>query len=121
MYVSVPSSLLIVRSTCGVGVSVSVAVLLPVFVSVVPDGGDTVTVFVIAPVADEKMAIVCVKVSVPPLGMSAVVLMPPTPETAPVTDAPPVDETKTQVPLDACAGNVSKIDAPVTSLGPLLV
>ena len=39
------------RSTCGVSVSMSVALLLAEFVSVVPSGAVTVAVFVIEPVA----------------------------------------------------------------------
>src|SRR5437660_5009030 len=48
---ALPSSFVIETSTCGVSVSVSVAVLLAAVVSVTPAGGASVTLLAIEPVA----------------------------------------------------------------------
>jgi hypothetical protein len=52
--------LVTLRSTCGFGVSVSVAVLFPGVGSVVPGGGATLTVFTRLPVAPDAMFAVTV-------------------------------------------------------------
>ena len=48
-----PSVFVIDKSPCGVSVSASVALLLPLFVSVNVPGAETVAVFDNVPVADE--------------------------------------------------------------------
>src|SRR5262249_21123520 len=113
------------RLATGTGVSVSVAVLLPGTVSVVPGGGVTVTLLVWLPVAGEAKGTVWVDVRLDPAGRFTVVLSPPVPLLAPATLAPPVAEPATNAQLVPLAvepgGSVSTREAALTALGPLLL
>src|SRR5689334_5832691 len=105
-----------VRSATGKGVSVSVA---GVGVgSGVPGGLTDVTVLTRLPVALEAMLAVTVKVAVPPLSRLITALMLPLPLAGPLE---PAEYTAVHVSLDTCAGIVSLIVTPATSLGPTLV
>ena len=68
VYVGVPSVLVILKSACGLGVSVSDALLLPGVGSVVPTGTATVAVLTKLPVTFDCIFKVMVYVAVPPTG-----------------------------------------------------
>src|SRR5229473_3294657 len=112
-----PSVLVMLRSACGVSVSVSVAVLLPGVGSVVPAGAVTLAVLLRLPVAEAEMLAVTVNVAVPPFARLTVVLMLPVPLVAPQLAA----GAHVQLALLMPAGSASVTVAPVTALGPALL
>ena len=75
--------------------SVSVAVLGPGPLSVVPLGGVTTTLLVSSAVSEEANCTVCLKVRLDPEGRLTVVLRAPLPLLLPATVAPPVAERAT--------------------------
>src|SRR5260370_1190951 len=107
----------VLRSDCGVRVSVSVAVLLPGVGSVVPAGAATLAVLLRLPVAEAEMFAVTVNVAVPPFARLTVVLMSPVPLVTPQLAA----GAHVQLALLMPAGSVSVTVAPVTALGPPFV
>lgn len=107
------------RSACGVRLSVSVAELLAVLVSVMPEGTATLAVLAREPVAVETRVAVRLKVAVPPERILTVLLMLPEPEA--VVQEEPLEAVQVQVAPDKAAGKVSLTVAPTTSPGPLLV
>src|SRR5436305_5622570 len=99
------------RSACGINVSVSVAELLPGVGSVVPAGAATFAVLLRLPVAEAEMLAVTVKVAVAPLARLTVVLMLPDPLVVPQFAA----GAHVQVSLVTIPGNMSVTVAPVTA------
>src|SRR5438094_449288 len=103
-----------VKSACGVSVSVSVELLLSKLGSVTPLGGGTVAVLLRLPVAAGSMValsrneVLAPEARVPRTILSFLGWQPPTPTLFPYT------------PLFR-SGSVSLTVAPVTELGPLLV
>ena len=82
---SEPSSFVMASCTVGCGLLVSVAVaVLPA----VPSGGETVTVFVMSPVASDLMFTVNRNVAVPPTARLIVSFSAPTPLAGPVEPTP---------------------------------
>src|SRR5689334_2585666 len=106
------------RSACGFGVSVSVAVLLPGVGSESPAGTDTVAVLTRLPEAPAEILQTAVKVAVLPTGRLTVALILPTPPAGPV--APPA-YTAVHVTEVMKAGKLSITVAPTLALGPLFV
>ena len=103
------------------GSSDHVDVLLARFMSVYPLGAVTVAVLSRGNTAVSAIVAVAVNVTVPPTGMSAVVVSALVPVVAPVTVAPPVTPVTLQFTADRPAtpnGNASAITAPRTSLEP---
>src|SRR5262245_51735638 len=111
---AVPSVLMSTRSAWGVGVPVSVQLLLPGTGSVTPDGGATVAVLASVPVKLGLTKSVSWKLAVPPVASVPVVNV--TVLEPGLYVAPFVAETNV-VP----AGRTSVTVAPVIVLGPLLV
>jgi hypothetical protein len=111
-----PSVLVMMRSACGVSVSLSVAVLLADDGSVMPDPTDTDAVFDNDPVAPAATTPVTVKVVVPPTGKPTVELMLPLPDAAGQV-APPAVAQVHVAPVRA-AGNVSVTVEPGAADGP---
>src|SRR6476620_7872276 len=107
------------RSEDRVIVSVSVALLLVVGLSVTPVGAVTVAVLATEPVADDLTVADTVNVAVPPESRLTVVAMLPVPEAA--VQLEPAEARQVQVTPLNCEGIVSATAAPVTSDGPLLV
>src|SRR5690349_541574 len=99
-------------------VSVSVALLLPGFESVTPDGAAIVAVLAIEPVALLATVALTVKVAVPALSRFTLAEMLPLPLAGQLD---PVLAAQVQLPIVRPAGAVSVTVAPVTALGPLLV
>src|SRR5215831_16611745 len=111
------------RSSTRLGVSVSVDVLLPGLLSVVPGGVVTVAVLVRLPVADDSTVPCTVKTTLlpaPAATLTVAARLLPEPEAPAVTAAPPVVD-EVQVTPVMFAGTVSATVAPTASLGPLLV
>jgi len=111
-----PSVLVMMRSACGVRVSLSVAALLADDGSVTPAPTDTDAVFDNDPVAPGPTTPPTTKVVVPPTGRLTVALMLPTPATAGQV-APPV-VVQLQVAPVSEVGNVSVIVEPGAADGP---
>lgn len=109
------------RSAVGI-VSVSVALLLAGFDSVIPAGAVTVAVLEKEPDAlFETLPLVVAKVIVPPIGILTVRLILPLPEAEPPQVAPPVvEQVQAIVPLRT-DGKLSATVAPVTFSGPALL
>src|SRR5579871_5582919 len=99
-------------------VSVSLAVLLAVLVSVAPAGGATVAALVRVPVAVALIAAMMVNVTLAPTGRSTVALM--APEPADGAAAPP-DVVVVQVKPATPVGRASETVAFVTAAGPELL
>ena len=99
------------------GVSVSVAELLPGVGSVSPDGTATVAVLTRLPVAAPEILQTAVKVAVPPTGKLTVAFILPAPLAGPV--APPA-YTAVHAAEVIAAGKLSVTVAPVLVLGPAL-
>src|SRR5438132_616515 len=106
------------RSACPI-VSVSVAELLLLLISVTPAGAVTVAVLVNVPPAVGETVPLRTKVAVPPLARLTVVLIDPEPLAAPQLD--PADGTQFQVAPVISAGTLSVTVAPVTGTAPLLL
>src|SRR5947199_179102 len=113
-----PSSFVTTRLELSVIVSVSVAELLVVGLSLTPAGAVTVAVFTSDPVADDFTVPPTVNVAVPPETRLTETEMLPVPEAG---HEEPAEATQLQLTAVKSAGNVSATDAPVTSEGPLLV
>jgi hypothetical protein len=99
-----------------VRVSLSVALLLPGFVSVAPAGAVTVAVFVNVPVALTEIDATTVYVRVAPTGTFTVSLMLPVPD---AVQLPPPAATQLHDALVIAAEKVSVTVAPIASLGPV--
>ena len=82
-----------------------------------PDGAETVAVFVTVPLAADEIVAGTVNVAVPPASRSTVAAMLPVPEAGHVE---PDDATHVQVPKVTLAGAVSVTVAPTTPPGPAL-
>src|SRR6266536_1377736 len=111
------------RSATGTAVSVSVALLLAVLGSVVPEGTVTVAVLTRSPVAEERAVPVTVKTSELPAPAAMLIValrLLPEPLAPLVKEAEPVVE-EVQVTPVRVLGMVSAMLAPTTLLGPLLV
>jgi len=104
------------RSAEGVSVSVSVALLLPGFVSVKPAGAATVAVFTTVPVAAGEIVAASVYVAVPPARRETVDAMLPPPLAAPQLE--PAVAAHVHVADVIAAGSVSATGAFATELGP---
>jgi hypothetical protein len=98
--------------------SVSVDVLLPGFVSVVPAAAATVAVFTNVPVAAEEICDTTVKTTDAPTGTFTGEFMLPVPDAAQV---PPPDAAQVQEADVIADGRLSTTVAPAALLGPLLV
>ena len=99
---SEPSVFVMARFTVGCAVLVSVAVaVLPV----VPSGGDTVTVFVMSPVASDLIFTVNRNVADPPAAKLIVSFSAPLPLAGPVEPAPVY--VAVHVAVLTCGGNAS--------------
>src|SRR5262249_30594270 len=109
------------RSDTGSMVLWSMAVLLPVFGSVMPAGGRTVARLVSVPaLALGSSAPLTVYTTVPPTGRSSNALISlPVPLPGAAVAPPPTTDVKLTPVSDA--GTLSVNDAPVTALGPALV
>jgi len=107
-----------IRSACGVNVSLSVAVLFAGVGSVMPDPTETDAVFDNDPVAPGATTPATVNVVVPPTGRLTVALMLPMPDTAGHV-APPV-VVHVHVAAVSAAGNVSVMVEPGAADGPAL-
>src|SRR5690242_471159 len=107
------------RSGVGV-VSVSVALLLAVLVSVTPAGTNTVAVLLIEPLAFESIEPMKVKVTLAATGRSTVAARAPLPLDGPTTLAPPLVADDHNAPMIP-TGSRSVTVAPFTALGPLLL
>ena len=101
----------------GVTLSVSAALLLAGVGSIVPDGTETVAVFVTVPLAADEIMAGTVNVAVPPATRSTLAAMLPVPEAGHVE---PADAAHVQVPKVTLAGAVSVTVAPTTPPGPAL-
>src|SRR5882724_5313329 len=111
------------RSATGTGVSVSVALLLAVLLSVVPAGAVTVAVLTRLPVSDAWAVPLTVKITelpAPAVMLTTALKLLPEPVAPLVTLALPVVLEVHVTPVRP-AGIVSATDAPTTLLGPLLV
>jgi len=113
-----PSVFVTMRSAAALTLSVSVAELLPVFVSLKNCGTPAVAVFD-SPVALDFTNPLSVYVTVLPAGMLSVSDMLVVPVA--VLPAAPPAATDDQLAPESCDGNVSVNGTPVTSDGPLLV
>ena len=112
-----PSVLVTDKSACGVRVSVSVAELSVLTVSVKPIGALMVAVLARLLVAPGERAAITVKVTVPPAGMVTLVAI--EPEPVAWHDAP-TEAAHVQAALVMVAGNVSVTGTPVAVDGPVL-
>jgi hypothetical protein len=104
------------RFTVGCGLSVSVAVAVS---PVVPGGGETVTVFVMLPVASDLMFTVNRNVAVPPTAKLIVSLSGPEPLAGPLEPAPLYVAVHDAVLT--CGGNASTTFPFAKKLGPEFV
>jgi len=110
-----PSVLVMLRSACGVNVSVSVALLLPGAGSVTPLGTVTVAVLLSEPVTEGEIEQLAVYVTLPPLGRFTELLMLPEPDAVQV---PPPAPAHVHVQEVSEAGNESATVEPGALLGP---
>ena len=94
--------------------SLSVALLLPAFVSIAPPGAATIAVLVSVPVAAPEIFAATVYVTEPPAGTLTVSLIFPLPLAVQV---PPPAPTHVHVPVKI-AGNISDTVDPEALLGP---
>src|SRR5882724_12672485 len=111
------------RSAMGAGVSVSVELLLPGLLSVVPGGVDTVAVFTRLPVSEDRAVPLTVKTTelpAPAAMLTVAARLLPVPVAPAVTEVLPL-ALEVQVTPVRPAGIVSATLAPTTLLGPLLV
>ena len=119
--VVVPSVLVTDRSTSGVSVSVSVAVLLLRSGSSVPIGAVTVAVVTRAPVADGSTSTWKKKMTFSPFARSTVVARASVPLVGAPTETLPLPPTKSHKAEATPAGSGTEMLAPVTGSTPLFV
>src|SRR5437764_216425 len=111
------------RSATRAGVSVSVELLLPGLLSVVPGGAATVAVLTRSPVADDLAVPLTVKTTelpAPAAMLTVAARLLPEPVAPAVTEALPV-VLELQVTPVSPAGMLSAMVAPTALLGPVLV
>lgn len=107
------------KSEVGVSVSVSLAELFEVLLSVEPAGAATVAVFVTVPVAVLATVVLTVNVAVPLASRFTVVLMLTDP--LGVVQLDPAEAVQVQEPITRLDGMMSMTSAPTTALGPELL